>query len=390
MFSLKVLSACPGALGELLTFMRKRKLSWLVRMSLVGLGIFAALALLEFGLRVWGQVAMIPSMFVEDPYTSYRLKPSVRARAVIPGVYEYEWTTNQQGLRAREAYRIPREAGTHRVLVIGDSFTFGIGVNDDETFSALLQGMLEQSCPTMEVEVINAGVGGWSTSHELEFLERFGLSFEADVVVLGFFGNDLDGNSSSGIHYLEDGELFVSPVELRPSLGRLKRVTELIPAYDFLVGHSVLVNWLRTLYFKLSRPAPSDTPPKEPPGQEAVGTESGDREHQWLLMEKLIVRMESILEAVGTRFLVLVIPNDHELVTNLGSAEGNSLPVAGMMSLCTRLQLSCFDLLPVLSSGFSTENGRVYIEGDGHMTALGHQLAAEALNEPVAQVLNCS
>lgn len=78
-----------------------------------------------------------------------------------------------------------------RILNLGDSITMGHGVTRDETYSkymeAYLAGMLKDYS---KIEVINAGVQGYSTFQELELLKR-SLLFEPDIVTIGFCLNDV-------------------------------------------------------------------------------------------------------------------------------------------------------------------------------------------------------
>jgi lysophospholipase L1-like esterase len=98
---------------------------------------------------------------------------------------------NSAGFRGPEV-SLGKPAGTLRVLLIGDSFTFGYGVADDSTLAVQLQrefAKASRDCP--RVEVINGGVNGYDTDQEVMFLRRVGLLYHPDVVILGFNPNDI-------------------------------------------------------------------------------------------------------------------------------------------------------------------------------------------------------
>ena len=78
-------------------------------------------------------------------------------------------------------------AGSPGVAVIGDSFAMGWGVNDDETFAAVLQATLGRP-------VFNLGVSSYGTARELIALERSGLLAAVDTVVIQYCDNDKDEN----------------------------------------------------------------------------------------------------------------------------------------------------------------------------------------------------
>ncbi|MCZ6463242.1 MAG: GDSL-type esterase/lipase family protein [Proteobacteria bacterium] len=77
-----------------------------------------------------------------------------------------------------------------RVLALGDSCTFGIGVENDETWPAVLETAL--AAAGLDAEVINAGVPGYSAYQGLRFLETRGRALRPDVLVVSFGFNDRD------------------------------------------------------------------------------------------------------------------------------------------------------------------------------------------------------
>ena len=122
-----------------------------------------------------------------DPHFHHRLKPSRTYRFVTPE-YNVEVRTNRSGLRGPDPM-LPKPAGVTRVFMLGDSFTFGLGVRDQETFCALIeQGLRAQG---EAVEVINGGVSAYSPILEYLSLRDQFLAFEPDLVVLWFDLADL-------------------------------------------------------------------------------------------------------------------------------------------------------------------------------------------------------
>lgn len=96
--------------------------------------------------------------------------------------------TNSLGLRDI-ARAEARPAGVKRVILTGDSITFGIGVNDDESFPAQLQAALKRAGRD-DVEAWNAGVPGYAMADHLGWLRSRLLSFAPDVIVLQLSRND--------------------------------------------------------------------------------------------------------------------------------------------------------------------------------------------------------
>jgi lysophospholipase L1-like esterase len=100
---------------------------------------------------------------------------------------------NSLGLRGEEAARKKPE-GTFRILCLGGSTTFdpynGAGTN----WPLLLQEKLRAQFPRRRVEVLNAGVNGWSSAHSLTYFLFDGLSLEPDLVIVHHNVNDLSVN----------------------------------------------------------------------------------------------------------------------------------------------------------------------------------------------------
>lgn len=101
-------------------------------------------------------------------------------------------TTNSLGLRNKEI-NADKQPGVKRILILGDSYTFGVYVDDNETFSARLESLLQED--GYKIEVINAGYTcGWETDEQYVWLLNEGLKLNPDIVILGFFlGNDITG-----------------------------------------------------------------------------------------------------------------------------------------------------------------------------------------------------
>src|SRR5262245_40814790 len=135
-------------------------------------------------------------IYVEDAKTFWRVRPSVRIDAknyLLPrGVRErfpFTMTTNRMGFRGEVLAR-EKAAGVLRVIAVGNSSTFGWGVNDDETYPASLARALGTILPGRRIEVMNAGVPGFASFQGRRLLEEQVLPLSPDYVVLAFGFND--------------------------------------------------------------------------------------------------------------------------------------------------------------------------------------------------------
>jgi len=130
-------------------------------------------------------------MIVLDPYlfkNFYEYDPDLgfRVRAYAPGADGA--LTNQFGFNDRD-YPLQKTPGTTRLLVLGDSFGWAGG--RDGNYTALLERMFERRDGQHKIDVINACYPATHPGDQLALLKKYGLQYDPDVVMLGFFvGND--------------------------------------------------------------------------------------------------------------------------------------------------------------------------------------------------------
>jgi lysophospholipase L1-like esterase len=100
-------------------------------------------------------------------------------------------TYNERGLRDRPI--LTKAENEYRVLALGDSVTFGTGVNQDKTFAARLELLLKERLHR-PVRVINSGVGGYNTVQEVTYFKQEGITLQPDLVMLTYVQNDVEVN----------------------------------------------------------------------------------------------------------------------------------------------------------------------------------------------------
>jgi lysophospholipase L1-like esterase len=105
------------------------------------------------------------------------------AQATHDGI---SYATNDDGLREAYDYALEKPPGVRRVILLGDSFVFGWGLPLEHTMGHQLASLLDGT----RWEVLNMGVPGYNTTHEVSFLEDRGLKYQPDVVVLMYHPND--------------------------------------------------------------------------------------------------------------------------------------------------------------------------------------------------------
>ena len=100
-------------------------------------------------------------------------------------------TTSDAGHRGRDV-ESPKPASVYRIVGIGDSYMFGQGVSDDETYLARLTDPANGFLSGRLAEPVNLAVPGFNTVMEVEMLRARAATLEPDLVLIEIVGNDLD------------------------------------------------------------------------------------------------------------------------------------------------------------------------------------------------------
>ena len=138
--------------------------------------------------RTAGMPELATTAVVNDPVRFWRLAPDVsfaETNRWFPGV-----VSNHQGLREAAEISRTKPKDEIRILFVGDSCTFGLGVKEDQTIVSYTEKRLRSKYPGTPIECINAGVPAYSLFQGWLFLEHEGYAFEPDLVVLTFVSND--------------------------------------------------------------------------------------------------------------------------------------------------------------------------------------------------------
>jgi hypothetical protein len=170
---------------------RFRKLVTIALPAALVAALVAALAIEVWVRIVWDEARGTPGFFLTDAARGQRLAPGYDGWfAGVPV------RINSLGFRDRRDYALDKPPNTLRILVLGDSVTFGHGTLDDTTYPYLLEQRLRGWRPDVNWEVWNLGVPGYNTRQELDYLKEIGPRAQPDVVVVGFYPNDFTGSNA--------------------------------------------------------------------------------------------------------------------------------------------------------------------------------------------------
>jgi lysophospholipase L1-like esterase len=246
-----------------------------------------------------------------------------------------------------------------RILVLGDSFTWGYGVEESERFSQVLE-------KSLNVEVINAGVSGYSTDQELLWYRSEGIKYDSDLVILELAGNDVgdnDHNLVSTVYYkprfvLEDGQLILKgyPVPETSLQGKV---------IYFLSQRSALAYFLIQRYFDLLS-LHSKLKVQTDHANLADSGKNAEKE-PFKLTIALLEEMRSIAESKKSKFLIVAT-----------DSWWNSTSSETYNDFIDTLRSKGFLVLDVESmQGFDPEV--MLIPNDGHWNQAGHRFVAKKI-----------
>lgn len=290
------------------------------------------------------------------------LTPGMRVtHTLASGEATYPIRINRQGLRADREYAPAPAADTKRLLVMGDSFTFGIGVPVEQTYAARLEALLNDNTTDSRFEVINTGfASGNCALPQFLYLKNRGLAFSPQVVVVGFYAdNDL---RDMDLYRETPGDDGLPAALILPS-GDLPHWLKRTALYQW-VG-------LQIVYPRLARLLRAQTQPAS--SAEAPAAETSIRNLRRAM--ELFAGMQRLASAQGARLVVMYIPGYHEVFA------GQELPAARIRTtLAATAREHGFAAID-LTAAIRVAGLEVYLPIDRHFSAVGHRVAAQVLAE---------
>ncbi|MBI5506101.1 MAG: SGNH/GDSL hydrolase family protein [Deltaproteobacteria bacterium] len=325
------------------------------------------MAIAEAVLRLVDYPAATFSPWIRSERFGFRLAPDLTTRMRGP---EYDVAVETNSLGFRDDAVGPKT--TKRILLLGDSFAMGYGVERGEIFADRIERDLG-------VDVVNAATGGYEIVHQVELLKAYGKSLAPDLVVYALYlGNDLAWNDQW--QRGQDGSLRSLVREYpvrRPHEIKLLRL-----ARDFVYGlrsrsKEKEAEWLPFEgYLGLC---------ERDLGQEAL--QDYDR------ATGLIGEMAEQVRGLGAAFFVVLVPYRSMVepearerlrskVPDLDVRYDLTRPGREMDRRLTGLGVEHADSTPFLAAQHSRSGAGLFFPIDGHLTGAGHRALADFL-EPL-------
>lgn len=279
---------------------------------------------------------------------------------------------NSLGLRNRELG--PKKLGTKRILFLGDSLIWGGETSSGELYTEVLERRLNARLPngSDSFEVINAGIPGYTTYQELEFLKIYGVGLKPDLVVLGFVINDL-----------------FHPYLQKPTEGRLldRDPNSLLYRFNPFAGPGKLFG---RSYLAHEVANASGVVLKKVRGRPVFRFDRrGDfylawKDYAWPQARTLIGEMQALLAERMTPLTVLVFPvsdqvNDQYRRLDL---EYVLYPQARIREICAAYRIPTLDLTDLIHKHGGTKLFRDYL----HLNGEGNDVVARSLESYLARM----
>lgn len=351
---------------------------WLANAALSLASVGLLLGALEVGLRVRG--AAKPKMEANAPPRFIACDACGYAFGLNPDHPEI----SSQGLRDRE-FAVPKPPGVTRVLVLGDSVTYGVRVSADRAWPKVLERRLYAVDPG--IEVVNAGVTAWTPFNELHFYLERGRLLEPDVVILALCLNDV---ADPQLHWDALGKTIREvPAESIPNPdyheGHIRRELRLERLRD---NPSLLVRTLARRWLDRRRADHLDEAQRWVAGRRwpvyltAEDTLPIDvlldyESAEWRWLRASLDRVAEAVRSDGAELVLAVLPLAYQI-----DPDYPYVPWRSFARYCEERALRCVDLLPALRREPVEDTYLLRFSGVTdvwHFTPRGHRVVAEAL-----------
>jgi len=351
---------------------------------------YVALTVVWYGAGVLGlaelflQLRWIPPSALS--YGSFGAHP-VYATGPLPGAkgrhvnaeYDVGFEINRLGFRG-PLPELDLPATKPRLLVVGDSQTFGLGVDNGETFCDRLRERLP------EVDVLNAGSNGYGTREQLAVIDHLGEAWRPDVVLLVFFWNDIEDNvkrSTPAFGVYEQGRVSrTDPHDEAFDALALRPPVEVVPrGVSGLRLPKYLKEGLRGLRYRTLGIK------RRKIRTEAQKTAAFEVTRELLRLTKLRC------DELGSRLVIASLPSQTQVDPSavIRNIEPLNYEVQEQLfAICADLGVQTVDLQPPLEAEFRRTGEPLYYFVDRHLMASGHAIIGDVLVEALGPYLQDS
>jgi lysophospholipase L1-like esterase len=296
------------------------------------------------------------------------------AAAFVSGPeYAASYEINAEGMRDREVHPAAKGDSSVRILLLGDSFAFGVGVDYDSTWSVIFERRCLEN--GIKVEVIKTGVSGYDTRLELLYLYRLFPKYHPDIVLVAFLPNDLVTNLPLAANDSLEREQSMreDSVTVRGQSDKFSHFQIVTLAKRMLLSSDFIYT---KMFFTTNRSVYYASPMNE------------TLRRQVKITKDLLLRFQEYCSANGAKLVVLSIPQEIQVIMKARRYAINRISIdfvdEEFLAFAPEygfLWLPAFDtLVRQYQSGFDD----LYFRLDGHLNKRGTRVVGNFLYQSLA------
>jgi len=360
-------------------------------LALLFSSIFISLLIAEFAIRAIGYekttVTPLGGFHQYDKDLGWALIPNFESKFAHRD-FTVAIKTNSRGFRDEE-YDYKKPISKKRIVGLGDSFTWGWGVEKNEIYLEVAESLMDW------VEILNMGQNAYGTGQEYLYFKKFGEKYSPDLVTVAFVQNDLKDNidGKGPIFGIVNDEIkLLSP----PKNNSADRIIK-----KFLVKHSHLYASILHGYHVLNDMIKSfistninDKVEKSGiPGKMAIYRKVIDEtmEERWTIVEKILLELH---RESDEKLLVIYAPprvqieRDRDIFRKFHADTEKydfNYPNERLRKFTEKAGIYYLDLVEPFRREYISSPG-LYFEHDTHWSKFGHRVAGEMLAEKLGEI----
>jgi len=339
-------------------------------------------------------IESIPPIFNESSYFPWELKPLTKTQHIsVTDEFNVSININSLGYRDYE-FTKNKPNDTYRILAIGDSTTYGFGVEINETYIKILEKFLNEK-EDKKYYIINAGFkSGRGPDTEYLFIKKEGISLNPDMIIVGFFmendfrdyrENTWELDSLEDINKIRPKDTYVdSNNKLRNvgngSTGSIKGELYKINVYLSFHSHLYILfkNNFRNILITIQNGKP------EPSIYSLNYPERVEKDIEATL--GLLLKMKKIADENNIKLVILIIPTKDQVYNyKIRDNENNLLnwtkPNTILKDFGAKNNIKIIDILPHLGEYMRYSKESIYFKIDPHWNKNGNYIVGKSLYE---------
>lgn len=355
--------------------------------------------ILELGVRSFFEgPRYLCTIYEKDDLLGYKLKPNV---SMIIDFNYFKQNVSLNSLGLRDVNYLKKESNETRILALGDSFLFGAVWDVNQVFVKILERKLNNDAENKKYSIINAGVSGYGSYEEKEFLKRDGRLLEPDTVLYFFYLNDVESDFGAPQSIVLDNGCAISKSSLNLSYFSPQRLKNwlILNSRAYVFFRFIIINensWLRNNLYDLRNFLVDLELVKPPSLQYKILLSEYDKETSlgWNSTLSNVKEMNDFSIDNNLKFIVLFIPMKFQIYDDLwndykkrnrinDSIYDFEKPVKILRDSSKKDNFSFIDLTPLIRNEIDKKNitESIYYEGDAHFNVVGNKLVGEILYE---------